>query len=137
MKIYIKASTSMNISLVKSKESNDEYSGHEIFYDIVRDGDVVGLLHTIEDFDDPFDDCCYVERIDVFEEYRNQGIGSFVLQRAIPRELGYSDVIVAPDNSDARRLYERIGEPLEDVQRYSSTDNPFDYLDQGYGVYVI
>lgn len=41
----------------------------------------------------------------------------------------FGDIVVAPDNEDAKRLYERIG------CEYNGNDA--DYIDQGYGVYRI
>lgn len=69
----------------------------------------------------------YCERIDINEEYRNQGIGTEAL-KLLSREFG--TVTVAPDNEDAQRLYERIG--------YDVTDKGDNWsVDQGYGVYEI
>lgn len=98
-------------------------------YEIVADGTVVGTIEIIDNFNED-NDICYVERIDIDEAHRNQGIGTRVLTDVLREELGYYEVVVAPDNSDAQRLYERIG-----TGGYSKYD--LDYMDQGYGVYSI
>lgn len=68
----------------------------------------------------------YVERIDVDEEYRGHGIGTWTL-----RELAkhYDDIIIAADNADANRLYERLG--------FEYNGDSAAYIDQGYGVWRI
>lgn len=98
-------------------------------YEIVADGTAVGTIEIIDSFNDN-NDVCYVERIDIDEAHRNHGIGTKVLADVLYEELGYYTVVVAPDNSDAQRLYERIG--TEGYNEYG-----LDYMDQGYGVYSI
>lgn len=91
-------------------------------YDITdENGSTVGEA-TIKNSDDG----AYVERIDINEAYQNLGHGTAAL-KAISRK--YDGVTVAPDNEDAKRLYDRIGS----VSRYEYAD----YIDQGYGVYDI
>lgn len=72
------------------------------------------------------DELPYVERIDIYPEYRNQGIGTKALKLIADK---YGDYLIAPDNQDAARLYARLGELVE-------TDIT-SYIDQGYGVYEI
>lgn len=98
-------------------------------YEIVADGTVVGTIEIIDNFNE-YNDLCYIERIDIEEAYRNQGIGSKVLTCVLRDEFHYLFAAVAPDNADAQRLYERLG-----VAGYNAYD--LDYMDQGYGVYCI
>lgn len=70
----------------------------------------------------------YLERIDVEEELRGQGYGTEIIKH-ISSE--YSNVFAAPDNEDARRLYDRIGWEMNAAD-YSDFGC---YVDQGYGVY--
>lgn len=72
------------------------------------------------------DELPYVERIDIYPEYQNQGIGTKALKLIADK---YGDYLIAPDNQDAARLYARLGELVE-------TDIT-SYIDQGYGVYEI
>jgi ribosomal protein S18 acetylase RimI-like enzyme len=134
MKRYIRCST------------NDIYLksiGHEFFSDgdvedyhrylIMRNDTKVGNVEIIDRFNDD-NDICYIDRIDVDDEYQNQGIGTYVLTNLLDG-LGFRDVVVAPDNSDAERLYRRLGTPLND--NFLDTECDFGYNDQGFGVYVI
>lgn len=72
------------------------------------------------------DELPYVERIDIYPEYQNKGIGTKALKLIADK---YGDYLIAPDNQDAARLYARLGELVE-------TDIT-SYIDQGYGVYEI
>lgn len=81
------------------------------------------------------DGSAYLERIDVDEGFRGQGIGT----AAIREILGDFDALyTAPDNADAARLYARIGEQVvgEDIDAAAPLECLY-YLDQGYGVYSI
>lgn len=124
----------MNIVLKKVIESS--YSDSEVCdyhsFDIYADGQKVGSIEIIDCFNEE-NDICYVERIDIDEEYRGQGIGTEVLKNTLYSDFGYYTTIVAPDNEDAQRLYERIG------REYNCTNEGYDfsYNDQGYGVYEI
>lgn len=123
----------MDIRLVKTW---DEYYADEAEekdyhgFDIVADGEKVGTIEIIDRFNED-NDTAYVERIDVDEEFRGQGIGTTVLTDILWDT--YRDVVVAPDNEDAQRLYKRLGTEFRCYgDRYD-----FSYNDQGYGVYVI
>ena len=79
------------------------------------------------------DDAGYIERIDVDEGFRGQGIGT----AAIREILGDFDALyTAPDNTHAARLYGRLGEQVvgEDIDDAAPMECLY-YLDQGYGVY--
>lgn len=70
-----------------------------------------------------------IERIDVDEGFRGQGIGTAAIREIAAHHRA---VYLCPDNEDAARLYARLGEkldvcPLECL--YS--------MDQGYGVYEV
>ena len=105
-------------SMLSETNRTQEDSYESINYDIIKDGKTVGFATIINDANS-----AYLERIDIEEEFRNKGYGTAAL-----RELSdkYHGIIVAPDNEDAKRLYERLG--------YESSD---DMYDQGYGVYEI
>lgn len=106
-------------------------------FEIYADGTKVGTIEIETGFEDDFTDVSsysYVERIDIDEEFRGNGIGTEVLTHALYNECGWEcrNVICAPDNEDAQRLYERIGSEVSgDICR------AFGDYDQGYGVYVI
>ena len=127
-----------NISLVKSWDdyfANDKFNDEPCDYhgyNIMFNGKCVGTTEIIDYFND-YNDICYVERIDIDEDYRGQGLGTDVLTNQFRYE-GYRDVVVAPDNEDAKRLYQRIGDETNYV---SGCDRNFSDLDQGYGVFVI
>lgn len=106
---------------------SDEYNYYG--YDIIVNGQKVGTIEIIDNFNE-YNDVCYIKRIDIEEAYRNQGIGTKVLTDVLREEFHYLFVVVAPDNADAQRLYERLG-----VAGYNAYD--LDYMDQGYGVYCI
>ena len=122
----------MNIELINTRNSifadGEVEDYHE--YDIIANGEKVGSLEIIDQFNED-NDTAYVERIDIDEEYRGQGIGTAVLSDIL-RDT-YYNVVVAPDNKDAQRLYERLGK--EFVCYGDNYD--FSYNNQGYGVYVI
>lgn len=99
--------------------SRDEDSYIANLYHIIVDGENIGSVSTMED-----EDSIYIERIDVDEAFRNRGHGSAALQMLSGMA---STVYLAPDNEDARRLYERIG-----CETYN-----FPEVDQGFGVYEI
>ena len=98
------------------KQYEESYTS--ISYDIVIDGVTVGYASVMVD-----DKSAYCDRIDILKQYRRRGYGTAALY-----DLSriYNGVIVAPDNEDARRLYERIGSPSND-----------DFYDQGFGVFDI
>lgn len=104
--------------MIKETRRTNEDSFEAISFDIIENGITVGYASIMLD-----DSSAYCERIDIDEEYRNRGYGTAAL-----RDLSemFHGIIVAPDNEDAQRLYERIG--------YETSD---DMYDQGFGVYEI
>lgn len=104
--------------MVKETGRTNEDSYEAISYDIIVDGVTVGYASVMAD-----SSSAYCERIDIDEPYRNRGYGTAALYE-LSRIFG--GIIVAPDNADAQRLYERIGSETSE-----------DMYDQGFGVYVI
>lgn len=74
-----------------------------------------------------YDDFTLIERLDVDEEYRNKGIGSKIITDIASE---FDTTYIVPDNENAKRLYERLGDEVTD-------DDVVEYLDDGYGVYEI
>lgn len=107
--------------MLKMTRTFEESSYTAIAFDIIENDQIVGGCSIMVD-----DNSAYCERIDIDEEYRNRGYGT-----AAFTELSemYDGIIVAPDNEDAQRLYDRLG------FEYNGEDA--DYIDQGYGVYRI
>lgn len=123
----------MNVTLTLTKSSyfaDGEIKDYHHF-DILADGEKVGTLSIIDQFNDE-NDVAYVERIDIDEAFRGQGIGTTVLANCLKET--YSAVVTAPDNENAKRLYERIGEEYSGIY---GVENDFSYEDQGFGVYTI
>ena len=67
----------------------------------------------------------YIDRIDIYDGYRNCGYGTTLL-KAIDKHYK-CDVFICPDSEDSARLYERLG---------YKTDY-FNDNDCGFGVYEI
>lgn len=90
--------------------------------DILLDGIQIGRADIIVNEEEELN---YIEKIEISENYRNHGYGTYVL-----KELArlHDSIYLAPDNADAQRLYERLGEEW-------ITNAPD--VDQGYGVYII
>ena len=104
---------------VKKSTAEDDYTYDNIA--IMLDGKEVGTIGMMADENEP-----YLERIDIDEAYRNKGIGTDALRLVAEK---YGDFLIAPDNEDAKRLYERYGD--------ESNSDTAAYIDQGYGVYEI
>lgn len=102
------------------RQEEDTYE--TIGYSIVLDGVEIGAMSVIVGSDSP----AYIERIDIDEEYRGHGYGSAAIQMASD---AFSGIIIAPDNEDAQRLYDRLGSEYH--------GEVADYLDQGFGVFEI
>jgi ribosomal protein S18 acetylase RimI-like enzyme len=137
MKILIKESKDWNeISLKLIDSSSTEYSDvpDYFYYHILADGIKVGDMSILDHFDSDYNDICYVERIDIDDDWQNKGIGTEVLTKTIREELDYYYIVLAPDNTDAQRLYARIG---DETTHAGGCDFDFGELDQGYGVYII
>lgn len=81
------------------------------------------------------DGAAYLERIDVDEGFRGQGIGSAAI-REIAED--FDSLFMAADNADAARLYDRLGEKVvgDDVDGAAPLECLY-YLDQGFGVWEV
>lgn len=88
---------------------------------IYKDGQEIGSASILVS-----DEGAYIERIDIDEDMRGKGIGTYVLKNLARRYDGFT---IAADNERANRLYERLG------NEYRGEDAP--YIDQGYGVWKI
>lgn len=119
----------MNVELTITKKIEDEDANAVYTYcDITADGQVVGDVEVVTDYDqDEEDSIAYIERIDVYEEYRGKGIGTEVITLI---SNAHAFAVLAPDNERARSLYERLGEDF-------SSDEVYGYCDQGFGVYRV
>ena len=94
------------------------YTNYSISYDKKKIGNV-----DIKSWDDG---SALIDRIDIDEEFRNKGIGSYIISYF--SDL-YSSCYIVPDNTYAQRLYARLGS--------ETTEYPWYGLDQGYGVYKL
>lgn len=99
-------------------EEKDGYA----FWDILLGGEKIGSAEI-----DTSDGSAYIERIDVKESFQRNGYGTTTLNYL---SGFYGEIYLAPDNEDAKRLYERLGEDVSHI-------DPWAYVDQGYGVYKI
>ena len=104
------------------KKTNSAY--YEILKGEIKVGGII--------FNDEYDGRVYLENIDIKEEHRNKGIGTEAMK--IFAELN-SDrgIYFAPDNEDAKRLYDRIAEEMS-VSEYNEYGGN---MDQGYGIYIM
>jgi len=92
-------------------------SGNRIIYVYTVDGEYLGEGSIVFERNDPDYSIpgqrIYFSRLVVKEEYRNQGIGSILVDHIIKKalELGYSEISVGVDkkNAGAFRLYQRKG----------------------------
>lgn len=110
----------MTVEIKKIREIEEE-NYVSLSYDILKEGTSVGGATVMSD-----SGYTYCDRIDIDENFRNLGIGTAALQ-LLSEEFG--GLVVAPDNENARRLYDRIG------CEWNGEDAP--YIDQGFGVYEI
>ena len=77
----------------------------------------------------------FVDWIEIYEGNRGRGLGTeFLLHLAGSSE--YGEIVLAPNNENAQRLYERIGEDASE-RKYDRYLESWQYVDQGYGVYRI
>ena len=91
-------------------------------FEIVVDGEKVGFA-AVKMWNDG---SALIERIDIDDAQQNRGYGSEAI-RKISAE--HDTCYIVPDNTDAQRLYERIG--------YETEDDLWCSLDQGFGVYRV
>ena len=79
----------------------------EYRHDIMVDGVKAGYASTMQDSEN--EDEVYLEDIVIKEEFRNQGIGTQVIEM-LAEEYGY--IYFAPTDENNQRLYERIAEEI-------------------------
>ena len=97
-------------------------------FDVVVDNNVVGEGRMIAPDDEK--GIYYLERLDIDKPYRNKGYGTKTLEQLRGE---YGDYYFAPDNEDAKRLYDRVANVLT-----SSEYDEFGFaVDQGFGVYKL
>lgn len=94
-------------------------------FDIIVDGQAVGGGSMMED-----DDSCYLERLDIDPEHQGKGYGTQTLYQL--SEV-YGTYYLAPDNPDAKRLYDRVADEISQAD-YDSWGFA---VDQGHGVYIV
>lgn len=107
--------------MLRMSQTIEEDSYKNIVFEIIENGTVIGGCSIMVD-----DSYAYCERIDIDEQYRNRGYGAAALNEL--SEI-FNGIVVAPDNKDAKRLYDRLG--------YEYSGDGTEYIDQGYGVYKI
>lgn len=116
-----------DITLRATKVRKDEDENSTITsYDIYSGKENIGHISVITDYEDEETRYAYIDSIVIYEKYRNNGCGTATI-----REISsmYYGAVLAPDNKDAQRLYQRIGEEFN--------EEPFCYCDQGFGVYLV
>jgi ribosomal protein S18 acetylase RimI-like enzyme len=107
----------------------DLQAGEEVIA-ILEDGTPCGYLflsvdttHEIQPLEQQLAfDGAYIRRVYVAPEYRNQGLGSamleFALSRSVERGARRATALVALDNTPSRKLFERYGFDVERTHRY-------------------
>lgn len=85
--------------------------------EIRHDGQAVGEMCVSR-----YDGDVYIDRIDIDEDKRGQGIGSAVLRQ-------YRGAYIVADSERSARLCARLGELVDDPMMA--------YMDQGQGVYIL
>ena len=85
--------------------------------EIQHDGQRAGRMRVSR-----YDGDVYIDRIDIDEDKRGQGIGSAVLRQ-------YRGAYIVADSERSARLCARLGELVEDPMMA--------YMDQGHGVYIL
>ena len=112
----------MNIKLKKTIWDTEE-TWETYKYEILLDGKKVGEAYTIINAED--DGPTYLEDFTINREERNKGVGTQVLKMLA--EEAWDGIYMAPTDKNNQRLYERLGEEMEDAPE----------VDQGFGVYII
>lgn len=117
-------------TLQTTKKTSVEF-GTTLFLDILKSGETVGSATlTLYHGENVAREYAHLERIDIDEDCRGRGYGSAAIE-AMREE--YGRIVAAPDSEDSRRLYERIGDLVEDTRG----DMDETYLCVGFGVYEI
>jgi ribosomal protein S18 acetylase RimI-like enzyme len=109
-------------SIANGGDIEDSEGAWESFR-IERDGEFVGSV-TVKTWDDG---SSLIERLDVDDTFRCQGIGSAVIRMI---SADHDSCYIVPDNKRAQALYERLGCDVSD-------DDLWGALDHGFGVYRV
>lgn len=109
----------MNFVITNQEDMYNEFDNTlvctDIMYKVEMDGTEIGTVHIDLFYDEDGDvDTAYVADIVIYEGYRNRGYGTEIL-RTLSSEYGY--IYLCAENEDAERLYQRIGEEIEDCSR--------------------
>jgi len=120
MKIYVRSNSehpSLNFKLDETiywKDIDPEvYDDDKVYYEsyigsIILQGQKIGYVNLGLFYDEDDDvSIAYVKDIKIDEAYRNNGYGTFILKELSDK---YNGILICPENSDAERLYNRIGE---------------------------
>lgn len=111
--------------MLKLNKGVSQYEDHKrIYVDIIVNGQEVGGM-AINEYEDG---AAVLERFDIEDDQQNKGYGTEAFKQMANDFLV---LIVAPDNEDAKRLYERLATPMPDHLM-----DDWWPLDQGYGLYI-
>lgn len=78
----------------------------------IYDGETkVGYAELLVSYDEDGDEkSAYINSIEIYEQYRNNGLGTAALKEVAAEHNG---IYICPDNEGAERLYARIGEETD------------------------
>lgn len=94
------------------QKSVEDYETAKFFeMNIMRDGEKLGYLELFVFYDEDGDETiAYVKSIELDEVNRNHGYGTAIL-KALAQE--HDGIYLYPSNSDAERLYHKLGEEVD------------------------
>lgn len=109
----------MNFVITNQESVYNEFDNtlvcSDIAYKVEMDGTEIGEFQIGLFYDEDGNvNVAYVANIEVYEQYRNNGYGTEIL-RTLSSEYGY--IYLCAENECAERLYQRIGEEIEDYDR--------------------
>lgn len=80
---------------------------------IMLDDKKIGYAEVFVAYDEDGDETsAYVKSIEIYEAYRNNGYGTAILKKFAQEHGG---IYIYPDNEGAKRLYEKLGEEIENI----------------------
>lgn len=90
----------------------EDYGNTEFFeLDIMQGRQKIGYIELFVAYDEDGDEIsAYVKSIEINAAHRNHGYGTEVLKRLAQEHYG---IYIYPDNRDAERLYQRLGEKVD------------------------
>jgi len=112
----------IELELIRNGGNIEDSEGAWENFRIMNDGVKVGFM-MVQSWDDG---SALIERIDIDEEFQGQGFGTQAIEETASR---FDRCFIVPDNEHAQRLYERLGS--------ETSEDPWGYLDQGFGVYRV